>query len=200
MKYQLRSIFTIASIGWIMITATSIMTGCSPERGSAQGKAAAGAGGADVLRVRHDAARNRTWLLGVDSVRVYDAASKHLIREVVLSNWSVGRFVCAPDLAIDSSGAAVISSNVQARLWRVDADSFEVKEREISLQGKERWDVGFGALTFAADGSLLGLVSTGGSLWKINVDKGSARVVELGGLLLNQCELTAQFAGKFTKE
>ena len=182
---------------WIgmMSLIASVMAGC---RNDANTEPAAA--GRESLRTRTDTERGRLWVLGIDTVRIYDAASKRLIREVVLSNWSVGRFVCAPDLAIDSSGAAVISSNVQARLWRVDADSFEVKEREISLQGKERWDVGFGAVTFAADGSLLGLVSTGGSLWKINVDKGSARVVELGGLLLNQCELTAQFSGKFTKE
>ena len=159
----------------VLILAACVLTGCGKEEIAGRPETT------DVLRSRVDPASGRLWVLGVDAVRVYDAASKRLIREVVLSNWSVGRFVCAPDLAIDSSGAAIISSNVQARLWRVDADSFEVKEREISLQGKERWDVGFGALTFAADGSLLGLISTGGSLWKINVDKGSARVVELGG-------------------
>jgi hypothetical protein len=182
----------------VMVVATLAAAGCGSE--GTRTPAAGGKIEQDSLRVRADAERGRLWVLGVDTVRVYDAASKRLIREVVLPNWSVGRFVCNPDLAIDSSGSAIISSNVQARLWRIDADSLEVKEQEIGLQGKERWDVGFGALALAADGTLLGLTSTGGSLWKIDVDKGSARVVDLGGLLLNQCELTAQFAGKFTKE
>jgi hypothetical protein len=182
----------------VMVVAALAAAGCGSE--GTRTPAAGGKIEQDSLRVRADAERGRLWVLGVDTVRVYDAASKRLIREVVLPNWSVGRFVCNPDLAIDSSGSAIISSNVQARLWRIDADSLEVKEQEIGLQGKERWDVGFGALALAADGTLLGLTSTGGSLWKIDVDKGSARVVDLGGLLLNQCELTAQFAGKFTKE
>jgi hypothetical protein len=180
---------------WMMALIAGVMTGCGNDAHTEPA-----ATGRDSLRARTDTERGRLWVLGVDAVRVYDAASKRLIREVVLPNWSVGKFVCNPDLAIDGSGAAVISSNVQARLWRVDADSFEVKEREISLQGRERWDIGFGALAFAADGSLLGLVSTGGSLWKIDVDTGSARVVDLGGLLLNQCELTAQFVGNFARE
>jgi hypothetical protein len=182
----------------VMVVAALAAAGCGSE--GTRTPAAGGKIEQDSLRVRADAERGRLWVLGVDTVRVYDAASKRLIREVVLPNWSVGRFVCNPDLAIDSSGSVIISSNVQARLWRIDADSLEVKEQEIGLQGKERWDVGFGALALAADGTLLGLTSTGGSLWKIDVDKGSARVVDLGGLLLNQCELTAQFAGKFTKE
>jgi hypothetical protein len=182
----------------VMVVAALAAAGCGSE--GTRTPAAGGKIEQDSLRVRADAERGRLWVLGVDTVRVYDAASKRLIREVVLPNWSVGRFVCNPDLAIDSSGSVIISSNVQARLWRIDADSLEVKEQEIGLQGKERWDVGFGALALAADGTLLGLTSTGGSLWKIDVDKGSARVVDLGGLLQNQCELTAQFAGKFTKE
>lgn len=180
---------------WMMALIAGVMAGCRTETGTEVAASDRGS-----LRARTDTVRGRLWVLEVDAVRVYDAAGKRLIREVVLPNWSVGRFVCNPDLAIDNSGSIVISSNVQARLWRVDADSFEVKEREISLQGREHWDIGFGALAFAADGTLFGLTSTGGSLWKIDVDRGSARIVELGGLLLNQCELTAQFSGKFTKE
>jgi hypothetical protein len=182
----------------IVVATTLAVAGCGSE--GMRAPAAAREVEQDSLRVRADAERGRLWVLGVDAVRVYDAASKRLIREVVLPNWSVGRFVCNPDLAIDSNGSAVISSNVQARLWRIDADSLEVTEQEIGLQGKERWDVGFGALALAADGTLLGLTSTGGSLWRIDFDKGSARIVDLGGLLMNQCEFTAQFSVKFTKE
>jgi hypothetical protein len=57
---------------------------------------------------------------------------------------------------------------------------------------RERWDVGFGALAFAADGTLVALTSLGGSLWKIDVGTGDARMVEQNSRLLNVCDFTAQ--------
>lgn len=189
----------------ILILVATIMTGCGNEETQTHGSTADrtdngkaltetyGTGGRDALRIRTDAARSRLWVLGLDNVRVYDAVSKRLVREIVLPNWTVARFICPPDMVLDSSGSAIISSNMRAMLWRIDADSFELKGHEIRLQGREQWDVGFGALAFAADGVLLALTSFGGSLWKIDVDKGSARIVDLNARFLNVCSLTTQF-------
>lgn len=173
------------NIWMVLFLVASVIAGCGKEgnpeyRMDEQGS----------LRFRTDAARNRLWALGVDDVRVYDAAKKQLIRKIVLPNWSVARFICDPDMVLDSSGSAVISSNVQARLWRIDADSFEVKEHEISLHGREQWDTGFGALAFAADGTLFAVTSSAGSLWSIDVGKRSARMLEPETTYLNVCELT----------
>lgn len=193
----------IASIWWTMIFAAFVMAGCSQERNPAQGPAAFRAGNVDVLHdglsIRRDAARNRIWLLGLDDVRVYDAESKRLIRKIALPSWSVARFICDPDMVLDSSGSAIISSNVQARLWRVDADSFEVKEHGISLQGREQWDVGFGALAFAPDGTLLALTSSGGSIWKIDVARASASMIEPNNPPSRACAFTTQFLKDFER-
>jgi hypothetical protein len=193
----------IACIWWIMMFAAFVMAGCSQERNPAQGPAAFRAGNVDVLhdglRIRRDAARNRIWLLGLDDVRVYDAESKRLIRKIALPSWSVARFICDPDMVLDSSGSAIVSSNVQARLWRIDADSFEVKQHGISLQGREQWDVGFGALAFAADGTLLALTSSGGSLWKIDVAKASASMIEPNNPPSRACAFTTQFLKDFER-
>lgn len=193
----------IASIWWTMIFAAFVVAGCSQERNPAQGPAAFRAGNVDVLHdglsIRRDAARNRIWLLGLDDVRVYDAESKRLIRKIALPSWSVARFICDPDMVLDSSGSAIISSNVQARLWRVDADSFEVKEHGISLQGREQWDVGFGALAFAPDGTLLALTSSGGSIWKIDVARASASMIEPNNPPSRACAFTAQFLKDFER-
>ena len=155
--------------------------------------------GRDALRIRTDTARSRVWVLGLDNVRVYDTVKKRLIRQIELPSWSVARLACMPDMALDRSGSAFISSNAQPRLWRIDADSFEVKVHEISLHGREQWDVGFGALAFAADGTLLALTSPVGSLWRIDVGKASARIVEENTSLRNVCELTMQFLSDFTR-
>jgi hypothetical protein len=63
---------------------------------------------------------------------------------------------------------------------------------EISLQGREQWDIGFGALAFAADGTLMALTSSANSLWKIDIAKASASMIELYHPPLKACVLTAQ--------
>jgi hypothetical protein len=153
----------------------------------------------DALRIRTDALRNRLWVLTLDEVRIYDTAPprKRLIRKIALPNWSVVGFrhVCMPDMALDRAGSAFISSNAQARLWRIDADSFDLKEYEISFHKRERWDIGFGALAFAADGTLLARTTPGGWLWKIDVTNASAVMIELNNKLpSDECAFTEQLS------
>ena len=188
----------IACIWWSVIVAAMAVAGCSREGVHAQVPAAI-RGGDEVLhdgfRIRRDAARNRIWLLGLDNVRVYDGQSKRLIRTIALPSWSVARLACDPDMVLDRSGSAIVSSNVQSRLWRVDADSFEVREHPITLQGRERWDVGFAALAIGVDGTLLALTSVSKSLWRIDLVKGSASMAAPEAALLNVCGLTLQSSG-----
>ena len=202
----------VSVCGWLtFLFAISVVSGCSNERNPSRGPATGyttndnalpesyRTGERDVLRVRTDAARGRLWVLGLDDVRVYDTASKKLIRQNKLPNWSVARFICDPDMVLDGSGSAIISSNVQARLWRIDANSFEVKEHEISLLGRERWDIGFGALAFAADGTLYALTSSAGSLWKIDVARASASLIEPYNPPSKVCAFTTQFLKDFER-
>jgi len=155
--------------------------------------------GRDSLRTRTDALHGRTWVLGLDNVRVYDTAKKTLIRQIGLPSWSVVAFICMPDIALDRRGSAFISSNVQSKLWRVDADSFEVKQFEISLLERERWDIGFGALAFAADGTLFAMTSSANSLWKIDIAMGRASLVELYPPPVKACALTGKGAGRIER-
>ena len=181
----------IASILWISILAATVMAGCSQDQRAAQGQAEFSGGDVlqDGFRIRRDAARNRIWLLGLDNVRVYDGQSRRLIRTIALPSWSVVRSGCDPDMVLDASGSAIVSSNVQPRLWRIDAGSLEASEHLITLEGRERWDVGFGALAVNADGTLLALTSVSDSLWSIDLGKGSAREFVPTGALLNMCRL-----------
>jgi hypothetical protein len=197
------------SIWMVLLLVASVIAGCSNEGNPAQSAKTArtgneyvppetyGPGERDALRIKTDTARGRVWVLGLDNVRVYDTVRKRLIRQIELPSWSVARFVCMPDMALDRSGTAYISSNAQPRLWRIDADSFEVRVHEISLHRREQWDIGFGALAFAADGTLLALSSPVESLWRIDIGKASARIVEENTSLRNVCEITMQFLGNF---
>jgi hypothetical protein len=185
--------------GWILILALA-MTACGSEGNTAGADpkgpasvlpAAYRAGERGALRVRIDGARGRLWVLGLDDVRVYDIVTKRQLRRIVLPNWDVARLICDPDLVLDAAGSAIISSNARSKLWRIDADDFELKEREIRLDGREQWDIGFGALMLAADGNLLALSSTGGWLWNVDVDSGTARLWNWGAPILNVCDLMA---------
>ena len=143
-----------------------------------------------------DTARNRLWVLGIDHVYVYDIARKHLIRRIALPEWSVTEadFTCLPDIALDRSGTAFISNNVQPRLWQIDGDSFRLQEHVIRLINRESWDIGFGGLAFAPDGTLFGITALAASLWRIDIGTASAHQVEVDALAPDACTLTTLVA------
>ena len=154
-------------------------------------------GGQDVLRIREDLVRNRLWVLTSSDVRVYNTAAtgKRLIRTIALPNWSVVGFrnVCMPDLVLDRSGSAFIASNGQARLMRIDADRFALKDYAISFRERDGMDIGFGALAFAADGALFARTTPGGMLWKIDLAQSSATMTDVVKKLpADQCAITTQ--------
>ena len=160
--------------------------------------------GRDVLRIREDLLRNRLWVLTLDEVRIYNTATtgKRLIRKIALPNWSVVGFrnVCMPDIALDRAGSAYISSNGQAKLWRIDADRFDLKDYAISFHASEGRDTGFGALAFAADGTLFARTTPGGSLWKIDIAKANAIMFGLNQQRpLDECAITAQLLNDFER-
>ena len=200
--------------GLILLFTTTAMAGCGIDGNTAHNAPADRTDGADLrlephgmiereaLRIRKDTLRHRLWVLTLDEVRVYDTAKnrKRLIRKIELPNWSVAQFICNPDMVLDSSGSAIISSNVQAMLLLIDADSFELTAREITLREREQWETGFRALTFAADGSLLALASMGGSLWKIDVANAAANMIRLdNNPPLDTCTFTTQLLNDFER-
>ncbi len=180
---------------WIFLVAVlNVVAGCGRT-----GDPEPAVDGRSHLRVKEDAARNRRWVLGLDEVRVHDAASNALVARVALPGWSVVRFACPPDMALDRSGAVYVTSNVQSKLWRIDAGDYSVKEHTIRLNDRERWDVGFGALAFGADGTLFAVTSATGTLWRIDIGSNSARIVALDVPLMNVCELTTQILKKLER-
>ena len=203
--------------GWqILLFAVAAIAGCGNSEirseNSSDGRANSaalrqdtqGTGEPDVLRIREDLVRNRLWVLTLDEVRVYNTATtgKRLIRKIAMPNWSVVGFrnVCMPDMALDRAGSAYISSNGQARLWRIDADRFDLKDYAISFHEKEGRDIGFGALAFAADGTLFARTTPGGSLWKIDIAKASAIMIGVSQQRSpDECAITAQLLNDFER-
>lgn len=196
--------------GWLILLFTvTAIAGCGDIEKSSQNSSAGHADSADlrldsqginerdVLRIREDLPRNRLWVLTLDEVRVYNTATtgKRLIRKIALPNWSVVGFrnFCMPDMALDRAGSAFISSNGQSRLLRIDADRFDLKDYAISFHQREGLDIGFGALTFAADGTLFARTTPGGLLWEIDINKAHAVMSHLNKKLpLDECAITTQ--------
>ena len=203
--------------GWlILFFAVSAIAGCGNSEIRSENSPGGRADSADLrpesqgtsereaLRIREDPVRNRLWVLTLDEVRVYNTAAtgKRLIRRIALPNWSVVGFrdVCVPDIALDRAGSAYISSNGQARLMRIDTDRFDLKDYAISFYASEGRDIGFGALAFAADGTLFARTTPGGSLWKIDIAKASAFMIEVDTKRpLDECAITAQLLNDFER-
>ena len=202
---------------WLfLLLAVTATAGCGDTSKSSPNLAADYAGSAelrnepqgtseqDVIRVREDLVRNRFWVLTLKEVRVYNTATtgKRLIHKIALPIWSVVGFrnVCMPDMALDRAGSAFISSNGQARLLRIDADRFALEDYAISFHERDGLDIGFGALRFAADGTLFARTTPGGLLWKIDITKASAIMIEVNKKLpLDECAITTQLLNDFER-
>jgi hypothetical protein len=73
------------------------------------------------------------------------------------------------------SGALIVSSNVEARLWRISPARFEVEIYELELASDQDRDFGFHALAWGANEAILyARSSPEGSDWKIDLRAGRA--------------------------
>lgn len=204
------SIGIVSKRRWLfMFFAMSVLAGCDKAGESARDITSSRADTADnrrftgpeadrgVIRVREDLARGRLWVLTLNEVRIYSvsASRARLLKAIALPNWSVVglQSVCMPDIALDRTGSAFISSNNQARLLRIDADRFNVDDYAIGFRQRSGLDTGFGALAFGADGTLFARTTPGGRLWKIDV-AGSSASPAGGGMQLpaDPCAITTQ--------
>jgi hypothetical protein len=148
-------------------------------------------GARQALRVREDAERHRLWVLTLEHVYVYDTRTRKLLRRVNLPNWPIAGHMCPPDIALGKDGAAFVSSNVQPSLLQVGPADFHAREHRLQAVSGKQWEIGFGALAFAADGTLYGLSALAGSLFTINLASGTATEIGSSEPPYGACELTS---------
>lgn len=82
-----------------------------------------------ALRIQVDVHRHRVWVLNFDAVYLYNMPDRRLIKRIVLPNWTVASdvAVCAPDLALTPSGAALVTSNVVPAIWEIDVQKLTAR-------------------------------------------------------------------------
>ncbi|MBI3370998.1 MAG: hypothetical protein HY017_04460 [Betaproteobacteria bacterium] len=134
-------------------------------------------------RFQVDDRRNRVWVLNHDAVYVYDIPERILVKRIELPDWTVAGqgYSCAPGLALAPSGAAFVTSNVLPTIWEIDPQSLVVRQHRLALDADNDKDVGFTSLAYTRDGrQLLGVSSSLGSLWRIDLAAGKAYKVREG--------------------
>jgi len=158
----------------VAVIAAAMLSAC--DRSSLQRERPAAA---KLEVVRADPARNRLWVLDLEVISVYDNTNGRRLRRIVLPEWIVlpKKYSCLPDLALDSSGTAFVSSNVLPVLWRIDPQRYEVTRIELALDTDTDKDVGFTGLSFAGDGTLLAAGAMAAALWQIDTSAASARKI-----------------------
>ena len=130
-------------------------------------------------RVERDHVRDRIWAINRGAVMLYDGRTRTLVKRVVLPDWPyvIDKYNCAPDLAVDSAGNVIVSSNIAPVLWRINAQSHDVQRIDIVLDSDNDKDVGCTGLVSASPETLFAVSAIHGSLWRI--DLGSRRGIKL---------------------
>jgi hypothetical protein len=151
--------------------------------------AASAALAAEPLRTVHDASRNRVWVLERDALYLHDGAQK---KRFELPGWVyvTDAYACAPDVALDAQGAAVVSSNVVPVLWRVEPAKAQVTKHELTLDADADKDVGFSGLAYAREpGVFFAVSATHGSLWRVDPLLRRAQKIPVSTALRDACGL-----------
>jgi hypothetical protein len=122
---------------------------------------------------------------------VIDLAAKRRITSVKLANWlyAGAGTNCLPDLRVDARGGAIVTDNVQPKLWRINAEDASADERSVKFDSRTMIDAGFSALAIADDGTLFGAIAAPGTLWRIDSRDWRARKVALSAPLHGACAL-----------
>jgi len=176
-----------------LFVALLALAACDVEAPSPEARPARTLVGAEPpsMRQKVDPARNRTWLLTEAGLFVHDAANPQKT-EIVLPGWLWVRpqFACLPDVALGPRGEALVTSNVEATLWKIDPDSLAVSVHRLALDSDLDRDVGFIALAYSPEhGEFFAASASHGSLWRIDPLLRRAQRIPFAGAVGNICEL-----------
>ena len=177
----------------------AVLVSVAAAAGDAGSEAAPGyEEGLPILRLQKDAARDRGWLLTAGGVFVFTLSTRQTVAHVSLPQWTWAgeAFSCPPDLAVGPKGEALISSNVEPTLWRVDPVSFAVTRHALVLDRDADKDVGFTGLTFTQAQGALYAVSDHGALWRIDPLLRRAQKVDLSTPMPRACGIATRSTRK----
>jgi hypothetical protein len=149
---------------------------------------------ADYLRFQKDDARQRGWLLTRSGVLAFDLKTGKTTAHVRLPGWTWAgeAFSCLPDLALGPKGEALVTSNVEPTLWRVDPLTLAVTRHELVLDAERDKDVGFTGLVYSSGQGAFFAVSDFGALWRIDPLLRRAQKIELSAPMGKACGIAVR--------
>lgn len=179
------------AIAPLSLLAASIIAlgGCDGRVASEQSPRASSAVSESNVRYQVDAANGRIWWLSREGVFLRDAKTAQKIAVPIPGwQWAGEPYGCLPALALGPNGEALVTSDVEATVWKIDPDTLAVSRHVLAPDADLDKDVGYTALAYSSEHAAYFAVSgLHGSLWKIDSSLTRAQKIALSAPLPKAC-------------
>ena len=183
----------------LMFVQALAMLGCESKSSTqeAQTTRVVPAGIAAGSRRLVDAKNNRVWSLSDQGLRLSAKTQAQTAAQtvaIVLPGWNAlnAHFAEPPAFAFGPNNELVVTSNVMATLWRVDADSLAVSVHPMTLNCDTEKEFGFTWLAYSdAQGGYFAFSEQLDSVWRVDRRLENAQKVAMPALQLSKQNLTA---------
>jgi hypothetical protein len=179
------------AIASLSLLAASIISlaGCDGRVASGQPLRIAGLVGEANVRYQFDAAQGRIWWLTREGVFVHDAKLPQKVAVPIPGwQWAGEPYGCLPALALGPNGEALVTSDVESTVWRIDPDTLAVSRHVLAPDADLDKDVGYTGLVYSSEHAAFFAVSgLHGTLWKIDSALTRAQKVTLSAPLPKAC-------------
>jgi hypothetical protein len=163
--------------------------GCDGRVASEQSPRTSSAVSQSNVRYQVDAANGRIWWLTPEGVFVHDAKLPQKVA-VPIPGWQFAGepYGCLPALALGPNGEALVTSDVESTVWKIDPDTLAVSKHVLAADADLDKDVGYTALAYSTEHAAYFAISgLQGSLWKIDSSLTQAQKIALSAPMPKAC-------------
>lgn len=179
------------AIAPLSLLAASIIAlgGCDSRVETNQPSRAAAAASERNVRYQVDAAHGRIWWLTPEGVYVHDAKMPQKVAVPIPGwQWAGEPYGCFPALALGPNGEALVTSDVESTVWKIDPDTLAVSMHVLAPDSDLDKDVGYTGLVYSSEAAAFFAVSgMHGSLWRIDPALTQAQKVAVSAPMPRAC-------------
>jgi hypothetical protein len=187
----------IASLSFLAASLVAL-AGCDAGVSTVPAPSTAGAATEPSIRYQVDAANGRIWWLTREGVYLHDAKKPQKLAVPIPGwQWAGEPYGCLPALALGPNGEALVTSDVESTVWKIDPDTLAVSMHVLAPDSDLDKDVGYTALAYSSEhGAFFAVSGLHGSLWKIDSALTRAQKVALPAPMRNACGLSVAIQQK----
>ncbi len=179
------------AIAPLSLLAASIIAlgGCDSRVASEQSPRTSSAVSESSVRYQVDAANGRIWWLTREGVYVHDAKMPQKVA-VPIPGWQFAGepYGCLPALALGPNGEALVTSDVESTVWKIDPDTLAVSRHVLAPDADLDKDVGYTGLVYSSEHAAYFAISgLQGSLWKIDPSLTRAQKIAVSAPMPKAC-------------